>query len=73
VVENVQRLLMAGVAVVGLFLYLIPTYVAGQKRHPRTLDIATLNVLLGWTFVGWWLALAWALTDVKKRREGVGP
>jgi hypothetical protein len=35
--------------------------------------ITVLNVLLGWTFIGWVVALVWASTmDVEKSRRGRG-
>ncbi len=46
-------------------LYLFPTLVAyGRKTNSRGL-IATLNVLGGWTGLGWLAALVWAITDHK--------
>jgi hypothetical protein len=45
-----------------LFIYLLPTYVAWAKKHTNFAAIAMLNVLLGWTFVGWVVALVWAMS-----------
>src|SRR5580698_1838338 len=45
-------------AIVGF--YFLPTIVAG--RHPNSSAIFVLNLLLGWTFVGWVIALVWACT-----------
>jgi len=48
--------------VVFLILYLLPTKVA-ESRHKRNIwAIFTLNLLLGWTVVGWIAAMVWALT-----------
>ena len=46
-------------------MYLIPTFVAGARKHHNTPAILALNLLLGWTLLGWVLALVWALTSVK--------
>jgi hypothetical protein len=43
-----------------LGVYFLPTIVAG--RHPNSSAIFVLNLLLGWTFVGWVIALVWACT-----------
>ncbi len=48
----------------GLALYIVPSVVAGSRRHHQTLAIVAVNVLLGWTFLGWAVALIWALTKV---------
>jgi hypothetical protein len=48
--------------VIVLFLYLLPTFVAVCRGHHNTLAIGALNVLLGWTFLGWIGALVWSFT-----------
>lgn len=44
-------------------VYLFPLGGALERRHPKTAGIAILNVLLGWTFVGWVIALIWAINE----------
>ena len=34
-------------------VYLAPAAIAWFRFHPHAAGIAALNVLLGWTFVGW--------------------
>lgn len=46
----------------GLFvLYWLPTIIAIARHTHSALGVATLNLFLGWTGVGWFLALMWAL------------
>lgn len=40
--------------------YVLPTIIGWKKRN--AVAICALNLLLGWTFVGWVVALIWALT-----------
>lgn len=40
--------------------YVLPTIIGWKKRN--AVAICALNLLLGWTFVGWVVALVWALT-----------
>lgn len=47
----------------GLFFYFLPAIIAGANRHPSTAGIALLNFFLGWTFVGWVVALVWAVSN----------
>ncbi|MDR1476637.1 MAG: superinfection immunity protein [Rickettsiales bacterium] len=57
-------------AVILLAFYMLPSYVAIRRRHRRQDSIMAVDVLLGWTFVGWIVALAWSLTgDVKAKRR----
>jgi hypothetical protein len=49
----------------GLFLcvYFIPAFAAHGRRHRETPAITMLNLFLGWTFLGWVIALVWACTS----------
>lgn len=51
-----------------LALYFIPEIVAGARRHRSAGAVFALNLLLGWTFVFWVIALVWALTYQGERR-----
>jgi hypothetical protein len=43
-------------------LYLIPAIVAQFREKRNAGAILALNILLGWTGLGWALALIWAVT-----------
>jgi Superinfection immunity protein len=61
------------VIAVGL-LYFLPTIVAGARDHANAAAVFVLNLLLGWTFVGWVAALVWALAgDVRRSRVYLPP
>jgi ABC-type sugar transport system permease subunit len=46
--------------VLAVFLvYLAPALLAKRKRNST--EIFALNLFLGWTFIGWVVALVWAL------------
>ena len=40
--------------------YLLPTIISAVRQKPLA-TVAAVNVLLGWTLVGWVVALSWAL------------
>lgn len=44
----------------GPALYLLPTYEAWKNKHPNLTSIALLNVFLGWSVLGWVVAVVWA-------------
>lgn len=48
--------------VVLLVPYFIPTVVAISRDHPSKGGIIVVNVLLGWTILGWIVSLAWSLS-----------
>jgi Superinfection immunity protein len=43
-----------------LAIYVIPSVVAFGQGHRQAVPILLLNLLLGWTLVGWVAALVWA-------------
>jgi hypothetical protein len=52
--------------VVGLPLYLVPSFVAFRRRKVNRIPIAILNIVLGWTLWGWVGSLLWACFDKEK-------
>lgn len=52
---------LSAMLVVGWILYFIPALIAAHRQHPQLLPIFALNLLLGWTVVGWVAALIWGL------------
>jgi uncharacterized membrane protein YqaE (UPF0057 family) len=45
-----------------LIVYCAPSIVATQRGYHNRQAILVLNLLLGWTVLGWIAALIWALT-----------
>lgn len=44
--------------IICLFIYFIPSWVGSHKKNSTAIFI--LNLFLGWTFIGWVVALIWA-------------
>jgi len=42
--------------------YLLPTTIALIRRRDNTLAIFLVNLLLGWTVLGWLITLVWSFT-----------
>lgn len=57
-----ELLLVSGVIGVASFLYYLPSLIASTKDHHNAKPIFIMNLLLGWTGLGWVTALAWAAT-----------
>ena len=47
-------------------IYLLPSIIAGRKEHRNCHAICVLNVLTGWTGLGYLAALIWALQGGEK-------
>ena len=41
--------------------YFLPTLIAFLRRHKNKLAIFLLNLLLGWTVLGWVISLVWSV------------
>jgi hypothetical protein len=48
-------------------VYLSPSIISDFRESKNFWGILTVNVLLGWTIIGWVGSLVWALIDAKKR------
>jgi len=57
--------------VIGILGWLAPIYIAKKRGHPNFMPIAVITILLGWTFIGWAVCLAWSLSNVKKSQDAV--
>jgi DNA-directed RNA polymerase subunit RPC12/RpoP len=54
-------------AAASLMLYVLPTAIAFIRKHQNAPAIAALNILLGWSCLGWIAALVWSFTEVRSR------
>ena len=62
-VEMVINFIFGSAFVVGFgWLYFLPSIVALKHGTRNTGAIFALNLLLGWTFIGWVTAMVWAKT-----------
>lgn len=52
-----------GLIVILLGIYMAPWFIALVRGHRNTVAIFALNLLLGWTLIGWVGALVWALMN----------
>ena len=55
-----EFLLGTGLIIALLALYLLPGFIAEHRGHRSSTAILVLNVLLGWTVIGWIAALIWS-------------
>lgn len=51
---------------IGLGIYFLPTIIAAVRQTKSILGIVLLNIFGGWTFIGWIIALVWALVGEAK-------
>ncbi len=51
----------ANIAVVLIALYFLPTIIALVRFHRNSAAVSIVNLFLGWTLIGWVVALAWSV------------
>lgn len=49
--------------VIGAIFYLLPTAIASIRRAEHHFAIFLVNVLFGWTILGWFAVLVWAVVE----------
>ena len=58
--------LSAIIIIISLISYFLPTVIAMLRGKSNTFAILLLNLFLGWTFIGWIVALVWSVTSDNK-------
>lgn len=46
--------------------YVLPSGIAIHRKHPHSGLITAVNLVLGWTVIGWIGAFVWAFTTVRR-------
>ena len=58
-----MRLLFALLVSILSLFYFLPFAIAFHKKRANTGAIFALNLFLGWSLIGWVVALVWALKE----------
>ena len=48
-------------------VYFMPWIIAYRRDHHQCNSIGLLNLFLGWTFLGWVIALVWSVSALRKQ------
>lgn len=54
--------LLSAIVILALALYFLPTIIAAARQHPNQWPILFVNLLFGWTILGWLAAVLWAIS-----------
>lgn len=52
--------IIAALALLAVGGYMLPTMIAGARGHRNLAAVCVLNLLAGWTGIGWVAALVWS-------------
>lgn len=64
--ESFIALVFFGLAIA---FYFLPSLIASSNGHRYVSGIALLNLFLGWTLIGWVIALVWAVCNDRPVRR----
>ena len=56
-----------------IVFYLMPFMIAAARDHAFPVGVLLLNLLLGWTVVGWFAAFVWALVPGQPPDRRIDP
>jgi hypothetical protein len=71
--ETLNHAVQIVALIVILCVWLLPIYIADKRHHPNSLPITLLTLLLGWTFLGWVIALIWSCLALPNRPVALPP
>lgn len=57
---------LGGLALIIIVMYFAPSVIGMFRKHHNLVALIALNVLLGWTLLGWVAAFVWSLTKPPK-------
>ena len=55
-------------AIFSLIIYFLPSIVANYREIEKQAGVFVVNLFLGWTLIGWVVALTWAVTGEKPKK-----
>lgn len=61
--DAIQVAILVAIGLSMLAVYLAPTLVASMLKRKNLPAIAAVNLLLGWTLIGWVGAFVWACVE----------
>ncbi len=64
-IGDIQTVCGLAILVAGIALYFLPSMLAAERSHRNVASIVIINILLGWTLIGWLAALLWAIYKEK--------
>jgi hypothetical protein len=57
----------------GLAIYFLPLLIANARNHHQLGLIFFINLIIGWTGIGWLATLFWAAVSRPQRIDGISP
>jgi hypothetical protein len=59
------------VVIIGIFAYFLPAIIAFTRNHDHKWAIFFINLLLGWTVIGYFVPLVWSFASSSKNNQPV--
>lgn len=63
--KKLLKKLMRKLILILLKIYFLPAIIALKSEHEKVERIAAINMIVGWTIIGWLLLCVYAIDQVK--------
>lgn len=71
--QLMAALLTLAMVLAGSAIYVLPALIAMRRNHASAVTLTLLNIVAGWTLLGWITALVWAFGGEASPGHGGGP
>ena len=58
--DSLAHLFIFLFAILIIFIYILPSYIAFKNQHPNRWVILVINIVFGGSLIGWLVAMVWA-------------
>ena len=55
------------IIILGIVIYFLPSFIAHYRKHKEFKLVFLVNLFLGFTGIGYWVALIWAILGDNKK------
>lgn len=63
--QQLSPVIPVALMMVSFFVYFLPSLIASKRNHPNATGIFLLDLILGWTVIGWIVALIWSVSAIR--------
>jgi hypothetical protein len=62
-IDGLRHFLLFPLVLFGMIIYLSPIVIAALRRKQNLAPLLLVNILLGWTVIGWIICVIWAFSE----------
>lgn len=63
--DSTNPIMAVAYLAIAFIVYFLPSFIASNRKHHNSAPIFLLNLVLGWSVIGWVAALLWSISAVR--------